>query len=42
VKKLLQVLTFVAILACTLSSPTRVWADGYPWPHLTSQSLICQ
>ena len=38
-KKLLQVLTFVAILACTLSSPTRVWAEGAPWPHLVGSGV---
>ncbi len=33
-KKLLQVLTLLAILTATLSAPTRVWAEGLPWPHV--------
>jgi hypothetical protein len=40
VKKLLQVLTLLAILTATLSAPTRVWAEGpAPWPHLVGSSV---
>jgi hypothetical protein len=39
VKKLLQVLTLVAILVGTLSAPTRVWADGFPWPHVVGSGV---
>ena len=39
-KKLLQILTLVAILAGTLSAPTRVWAAGpEPWPHLAGSGI---
>ena len=39
-KKLLQVLTRLAILTATLSAPTRVWAEGpAPWPHLVGSGV---
>ena len=39
-KKLLQVLTLVAILAGTLSAPVRARAEvPAPWPHLVGSGV---
>jgi len=36
-KRALQVLALLAVLASTLAVPTHVWADGIPWPHVSSR-----